>query len=172
MIFELGPLVIPSIAGFELSQQYQPLGGESIFRAISGRGIKQMSYDKLRVVTSASGWIPAGLESLDYQAQHVLKCVIPRRIVADPVTRQATLPTARRSDAGHDPFAIAMMDSGRAVRTSMSLAGNLATVDAVSSAVGYAVLYLPQLTVWAMRPNTSGDAGTATYRWELTCEEV
>lgn len=172
MSFQLGTFSIPLIGGFDLDQQYEPIGGESIMRAISGRGIKQMTYDKLRVITSADGWIPSGLESLDFSAQHTLRCVVPRGIPANFSTRQATLPSARRSDSGFTPFGTAIMADGSAVDTSVSLAVNVATLAAVSGAVSYLVSYYPELTVWANRPESSGTLANATYRWQIACEQV
>lgn len=172
MSFQLGNFTLPALAGLDIDQQYAALGSEAILRAGSGRGIKQMTYHKLRVVTSGSGWLPGGLESLDFAAQHTLRCVVPRGMPVVFATRQATLPAARRSDAGYTPFATAIRADGSAVDAAVSVAGNVATVAAVSGAVDYRVAYYPQLTVWAMRPETSGNVGDASYSWSLTCEEV
>lgn len=172
MSLQLGNFKVPVIAGFDVDQQYEPMGGESIIRAVNGRGIKQMTYHRLRVITTGSGWLPSGLESLDFTAQHVLRCVVPRGIPAVFATRQATLPAARRSDTGFLPFGAAIMPDGSAVKAAVTLVGHVATVDSVSNAIEYRVSYYPELTVWAMRPKSSGSLTDASYRWELTCEEV
>lgn len=172
MSLEIGSLVIPGIAGIEIDQQYVPLGGETILRAVSGRGIKQMTYQKLRIVTSGQGWLPSSLETLDYAAQHVIKCVVPRGMVANFATRQATLPAARRSDTGYTPFGTALLAGGQAVDTAVTMAGDVATCAAVSGAVSYHVSYFPAPTVYLLRPQASGSLADASYRWELTAEEV
>jgi len=172
MSFQLGTITLPVVAGFDLDQSYENIGGESIFRTLSGRGIKQMTYAKLRVSTSGAGWIPSGLEALDYTAQMTLKCIVPKGIGATFATRQATLPAGRRSDSGFTPFGTAIMSDGRHVSTAATLAGNVATLDAVSGAVAYQANYYPSLTVWAMRPSGSGSLTDASYRWEIVCEEV
>lgn len=168
----IGSVSIPQIAALDLDQQYQPIGGEAILRACSGRGIKQMTYQRLRITTSGSGWLPAGLAELDFTAQHVLGCVVPRGVPAVFATRQATLPAARRSDSGFTPFATALLPGGQAMSTPVSLAGNVATCTAVTDAVAYRVNYYPAPTVWLMRPSESGSQSDASYRWELIAEEV
>lgn len=172
MSFQLGSLIVPDFAGFDIEQQYQPIGGESIFRTYSGRGLKQMSWQKLRVTTSGTGWIAAALPSLDYTLQMPLRCVVPRSLAANPATRQVTLPSARRTDAGWTPFGIAILRNGQAVQVGLELIADVATLSAADGAVLYQACYYPQLTVWAYRPSQSGNRGDATHRWEVVCEEV
>ena len=172
MSFQLGAITLPVVAGFDLDQSYEQIGGEAIFRASSGRGIKQATWSKLRITTSGTGWIPSGLEALDYTAQMTLKCIVPKGISAVLATRQATLPTGRRSDSGFIPFGTAILSDGRHVSTPATMAGHVATLDAVAGAVAYQANYYPELTVWAMRPETSGNLSDASYQWQITCEEV
>ena len=172
MILKIGALEIPTHAALDLEQAYEPLGGEVIFRTVSGAGLKQSTWQKTRITTSGSGWLPAGLETLDTTAQLTLACVVPRAVPAALATRQATLPAARRADAGHAPWGVAYRADGSLVVTAATLAGNVATLDVVDGAVAYQALYLPQFTVWSSRPTGSGTRGDASYRWELVCEEV
>lgn len=172
MIFQVGSFILPLAAGLDLQQNYEQIGGQGILRAVSGRGIKQRTFNKLRVRTSGSGWMPSGLEEIDQDAQHLMKCVTPRRLLANFTTRQATLPAGRRSDAGFTPFAFAELQGGRLVDCAVTIAGNVATADSVSGAVAYHVNYYPQLTVWLLSPTTSGNVGDASYGWELIAEEV
>lgn len=170
MSLQIGSVVIYDLEALDLDQQYELIGGETIQRAVSGAGLKQMTWSKLRVTTSGSGWLPPALDGLDTSVQMTLRCGIPR---ANPcVGLVATLPAARRADAGHLPYATAILASGQAVRTAVALVGNTATVTAVAGAVDYRVYYYPELTVWAFRPNISGNRSEATHRWELICEEV
>lgn len=172
MSLEIGTTVIPLLAGMDIDQQYSDIGGETILRACSGRGIKQMTFSRLKVTTSASGWLPAGLEALDYTAQHTVKCVVPRGVAADFATRQATIPAARRSDGDYVPFGTALLAGGQAVDTAVTMATNVATCAAVSGAVAYHVSYFPSFTAWIRRPQTSGSIADATYRWQIEAEEV
>lgn len=172
MSLKIGSLEIPLLAALEIEQTYEPIGGETIFRPISGTGLKQSTWSRTRITTSGSGWMPAGLDSLDVTEQLVLSCVVPRTVPVEFGTRQASLPAARRSDDGCAPWGVAIMPDGSAVQTSVSLVGNVATLSAVIGAVAYQAMYLPQLTVWAMRPTDGGTRSDASYTWQIICEEV
>lgn len=172
MILKIGTLEIPLLAALDIEQTYSPIGGEVVVRTIGGTGIKQLTWKKLRTTISGSGWLPAGLDTLDTSATLAIACVVPRTVQAVFATRQATLPAARRADAGHLPWGVAVMPDNSMVVTPASLAGNVATLDAVANAVSYHALYLPLLTCWAMRPIDSGTPGDASYRWEITAEEA
>lgn len=163
---------LPILAGLQIQQSYELIGGEAVLRAMSGAGLKQETWKKLRVTTSGSGWIPGGLDSLDTAVTHVVGCIVPRVVPAVFVTRQATLPAARRSDAGHVPYGLAIMSDGQAALAAVTLAGNVATVAAVSGAVAYAVGYYPQITAWLMRPAIAGSPSEASHDWEIVFEEV
>ncbi len=172
IMLKFGSLEIQTLAALSLEQTYAPIGGESILRNVIGGGIKQSSWKKTRITTSGSGWLPAGLDALDTSTAITLACVVPRTVAAVFATRQATLPTTRRSDAGHTPWGVAIMGDGSAIKTTATLVGNVATLGAVAGAVAYQAMYLPQYSVLAMRPTDSGERSDASYRWEIVCEEV
>lgn len=170
MSLQIGAVSLDPIEALDLEQTYEYLGGETIQRAMAGGGLKQMTWSKLRVQTSGQGWLPPGLADLDTSQQMTLRCIVPRAIPCAGLV--ATLPAARRGDAGYLPYGIATLASGQAVKTPAALVGNVATLAAVAGAVSYRALYYPELTVWAMRPSHSGSRSEATHRWELICEEV
>lgn len=167
-ILRIGSFELPVYAGLDLTQRYEPIGGETILRAVSGRGIFQRTWRKTRVITSGDGWVPPGLEAIDNSAPLALACVQPRTVAAVFATRQATLPTARRADAGHTPYGLAQLPGGQSVNVGVTLAGDVATVDAVAGAVGYQVGYYPLLTCWVKRPSESGPG----FSWEFEAEEA
>jgi len=172
IMLKIGTLEIQTLAALEIEQSYELLGGEFIFRTVDGTGLKQETWERISVTTSGSGWLPAGLDTLNRSVPMTLACVTPRKVPAVLATRQATLPAKRRSDAGHTPWGIAYLADGSTVKTTATLAGNVATLAVVAGAVAYEAYYLPQFTVWAGKPVESGDRGSASYRWEITCEEV
>lgn len=167
-ILKIGAFELPVYAGLDLTQRYEPLGGENIERAGTGRGIFQQTWRKTRVVTSGDGWVPPGLDAIDNSTPLALACIKPRTVPAVFATRQATLPTTRRADAGHLPYGLAQLASGQSVLAGVTLAGNVATVDAVAGAVAYQVGYYPLLTCWVKRSNESGPG----HSWEFEAEEV
>ena len=166
-IFELGSFKLPALAHLDFDQSYEPIGPESILRAVSGRGIKQMTYARTRIVTSASGWVPSGLQSIDVTQQHVMRCIHPESLPANFATRQATLLAGGyRTDAGHAPWGLAEMANGSTVSTPVTMAGDVATVASVSGATAYQIGYFPIFNVYVQRPTRTG------FGWELTAEEV
>lgn len=167
-LLKIGSFELPIYASFDLIQRYEPIGGEGILRAISGRGIKQRTWRKTRVVTSGNGWVPSGIQSLDFDSPHAVACIAPETIPADSTTRQAELPVTRRTDTDHVPYGLAQLSGGQTVASAVTLAGNIATVSAVTDAVAYQVGYYPLLTCYLLRPSRSGP----DHSWELIAEEV
>jgi hypothetical protein len=170
-ILKIGSIEIPTRAGLDLEQTYEPIGGEITLRTIDGSGIRQQTWKKTRTTISGGGWTPPGIATLDTASSISIACIVPRAIACN-ASRQATLPTARRTDSGHTPWAIALMADGGTVQTPVTIATNTATADAVTNAIGYQVLYFPLLSCWVDRPSESGQRGEASYRWEITAEEV
>jgi hypothetical protein len=169
---KVGPLTIPHLARVDaLTQSYEPIGGQSVFRALSGLGINQMTWQKTRIVTSGSGWMPPALETLDYSQSMVLACVAPLALYLPPAETTATLPVKRRADQGAEPWAVALYPHGASHPAALALSGNIATVTPEADAIGYQVFYYPQFEVIALRPRQSGDPNSAIFGWELICEE-
>jgi len=170
-VLKIGALAIPNRAALDIEQTYETIGGETLLRTVSGAAIKQETWRRLRTTISGGGWLPAGLESIDTSTTQSVACLVPRALIAD-ASRQATLPVGRRADAGHLPFALALLPFGDAVPTPLAVVGNVGTATAVADAIGYQILYFPLLTCWVQRPSESGSRGDASYRWELVAEEV
>ena len=167
----IGSVDIPHRGGIDLDTTIEWIGGETILRTIGGAGIKQATWSKLRITFSGGGWIPPGLSGIDTTQQQTVAVAVPSALTADG-SRQATLPTARRSDSGYEPWAWAIMPDGGVQDTPLALVGNVGTADAVAGALAYQILYYPQITAWISRPTESGERATASYRWELVAEEV
>lgn len=167
-LLKIGGFELPAYASFDLTQRYEPIGGETILRAISGRGILQRTWRRTRVVTSGSGWVPSGIQSLDFDTQHEIACIAPETVPADFVTRQVGLSGIWRNDAGHVPYGLAQLPSGQTVAAGVTMNGEVATVGAVADAVAYHVGFYPVLTCWLLRPTRSGP----DHSWELVAEEV
>ena len=126
-------------AALELQQTYEPIGGEMTLRTIGGSAIKQITWQKWRTTITGGGWLPFGLSSLDYSAQMAVACIVPRGVVCSGLS--ATLPAARRSDTGYVPWGVALMADQTTQITAATMAGNVATLDAVAGAIGYHAMY-------------------------------
>lgn len=167
--FELGGIVVPIHAALDLQQQIEPIGGSALLRLGQGTAIKQATWRKRRITLSASGWCPPGLGALNWNSPLTLKCGLPESITT--ATTSATLPAGRRTDAGYEPFARAHTAQGWR-DTPLALAGNAATITAVSGAVAYQVWYWPELSVYAEPPVQTFDQASAQASWDLVCEEI
>lgn len=165
----IGAFELPVFSCFDLQQEYEQIGGETIMRAMTGRGIKQSTWQKTRIITQANGWIPAGLNGLDFDVPHQVDCVAELTIPANFGTRQAGLPTTRRSDSGHLPWGLAQLEGGHCVVCPVTIIGNVATVAAVPGAEAYMVGYYPSYTCWLSAPRQGRGAD---HSWQLVCEEV
>lgn len=168
---KIGAIAIPLRAGLDIEQSYELIGGATTLRTLDGTGIRQETWKKLRTTISGSGWLPAGISALDTSSAQLVACITPQAIVAD-AARQATLPAARRADAGHQPWAVALLPGGAIASTTLAIVGNVATAAAVADAEGYLIQYFPQITALVDRPVESGSRGEASYRWEISAEEV
>jgi len=167
----IGDLEIPAPARLEsLSQRYEPLGGQSILRMMTGRAVNQETWKKTRIVTSGSGWMPPNdLWRLDTSEPLVLKCISPLGIYLPAGTAISPLPSKRRADV--EPWAVAALPGGTAAVE--ALAGpNAVTIIPHPDAIGHAIYYLPQFEVIAHRPSQQVDVNGAIFGWELVCEEI
>lgn len=169
MNFELAGINHAIKAGLEFNQTYEMLGGSVTHRMQSGKAIKQTHYNKLRTVLSGRGWIPVGLDGIDYSTPQLLKCALPR--VISNTQAQFTIPNARRSDPGFTPKAFALI-SGYLVDAELNMNADIAMITPVAGAIGYQVHYYPELMVFAEPQQVQGNLSGAEFSWTLTCEEV
>ena len=160
---------VPLHAVLDLSQRYEVIGGRTDLRLANGNALRQTHWQRLRTVIEGGGWMPPGLVAIDYSAPVIIDCLTPRSLVTTALT--ATLPSARRSDAEHAPRAWAWV-ANEYQPAQMAIAGDTATLTAVTGAEHYRIDYWPQLVCLADPPQESGEPGAASYRWSLTAEEA
>lgn len=166
----LGGLVIPIGASHGIEQTYEPFGGWVTLRMMSGAGLKQTHWKRLRTRVSGNGLIPPGLSTLDYSQPLTLKCAAVRSIVS--ASNMIALPSARRADTGYEPYGLAQMPTGDMVGTTCVVVTNTATLGVVTGAIGYAVCYWPEVSVFADPPSETMDVRKGSPSWQLTAEEV
>lgn len=165
---KIGTLVIPVTASISISQSYETIGGVSRLRMMSGAGIAQKHWTRLRTSISGSGIMPEGLADLDPALSYSVACVARRAVSSS--TNSITLPATRRTDTGYEPRGMALVGNGL-VPTALTLAGNVATLTPVSGAVQYRVEYYPQFVAFC-DVSGSTDARAADYGWTIVAEEV
>jgi hypothetical protein len=145
-------IVVPFVGSLEsLTQDYEPLGGEALFRAADGRGIMQRTWAKTRIVTRGQGLIPSALTDLNYQQTVSLYCIQAR------ATRFATLPP-HRTDA--PTWLVSIMADGRVFEGVRPGATETLT------------MYFPLYQVWLLRPTETFERNNAAWSWQLIAEEV
>lgn len=167
--FELGGCSIAVEAVFEFSQSYESINGTVVHRTQSGKAIKQTHFKKLKTVLSGKGWIPTGLDELDYSKPLLLKCAIPLSISSK--NNQLLLPQGRRMDSFYNPKGFCLIN-GHLIETNLTIDHNLAILDHVDNANAYHVHYYPELYVYAEPPQVHGNVTSAEFTWSITCEEV
>lgn len=168
---KIGAVEIPLRSGLDLETSADWIGGQTVLRTLSGTGIKQATWRKLRLTFSGGGWIPPGLAGIDTTQPQIVASATPCAITAD-AQRRATLPPYRRADPGYTPWAWALMSDGSVLETDLQIVGDLGTAAAISGAAAYQILYYPQITAWVTAPVESGARSTASYRWEISAEQV
>jgi hypothetical protein len=160
----LGGIPIVLHAGApELSEQ--PIGGWSRDRMSDGALIKQTHWEKAGGTISASGWIPPGLDGLDYTGTLELRSTQVSNMQSAGLV--FTLPTTPRTD--QSPWGLALVGD-QWVSADVSTVYGVATVTAVAGATLYQVLWLPVYTVSADRPTKTQSSGIQS--WSISWEQV
>jgi len=169
MNFILNNIHIPIKAGLDFTQSYEAIGGTSILRMQSGRAVKQSHYTKIRTELRGRGWVPTGLEGLNYSETMLLKCAAPR--VVSSTSNIMTIPASRREDIGFEVKAFAIV-GGELLAVELDLDSNIARIKETPGAVNYQVHYYPELMVFAEPIKVSANIYGAEFSWSLICEEI
>lgn len=169
MNFEIGGITAPILAALDFSQTYESIGGSVTHRMQSGRAIKQTHFKKLRTVLSGQGWVPAGLDNLNYDEPLLLKCAAPRTVSSK--SNQLTLPASRRADTGFEPKGYALIN-GELREVPIKIQANIATLDPVADAACYQVQYYPEIMVFSEPLQSQVNLSGAEFVWSLICEEA
>ena len=94
--------------GVQLSQDYEIESAVSFKRTADGSLIRRAIWSgKIRTSITGKGLVPSGLSSFDFSAPYLLSCVAHRAV--DSASNIITLPAARRSDVGSEPYALAFI---------------------------------------------------------------
>ncbi len=168
MSLKIGNIVIPAEAGFNITQSYGQILARTLLRAKSGTGIPQSRWQKLRSTINGAGWFPAAMEGLVMGSGHAVHCV--KALSAYGATTSITIPHSYRTDAGYTVQAFALVN-GALVSTPVAMAGQEATLTAVSGATQYQVDYYPIIT-GLLTISKSGDVENETHGWTIEVEEL
>jgi hypothetical protein len=144
-----------------------PLLGESVIRLSGGEGVKMSHWGKAAGTISGQGWMPPGLDGLDYSQPLELRLTAQESIVGD--SRAFILTSTPRDD--REPWAFGLVGA-RWVQTPCSLDGLVATADLVVGATKYMVQWMPVYNVFASKPPKTQSSGQGSFGWTITWEEI
>ncbi|MDZ4334274.1 MAG: hypothetical protein U1A62_11475 [Pseudomonas sp.] len=146
------------------------MGGIARARMSLG-GLVQMTHwsGKASGTISGQGWMPPGLDGLDYTQPLEFLSLQPESITGTALA--VVLNSTPRGDQA--PWALALVE-GEWLPTPCVLDGDLVTITAVTDAVLYTVSWLPKYMVFASRPskNLSTGGASAVHGWSITWEEI
>jgi hypothetical protein len=148
-------------------QSDTPLLGESVIRLSGGAGVKMTHWGKASGTISGQGWMPPGLDGLDYSQPLELRLTSQESIVGD--AREFMLTSTPRDDQA--PWAFALVGT-QWVETGCSFGSGVATADLVVGASKYMVHWMPMYSVFASKPPKTQSSGQGSFGWTITWEEV
>lgn len=167
--FEIGGVVIELPQAMQMTQSFEPFGGVATHRMMSGTGVRQTNWTKLKTNINCEGFIPPGLAAVDWTQPVTVKCGTTRSITS--TSNAIAIPAGRRSDTGYEPTAKALVD-GNWVATPCNVAGNTATCTVVGGATAYMVEYYPQLNLFLEPPQQTYDRTNGRWSWTVSGEEI
>lgn len=174
----LGGIPIVLHAGApELSEE--AIGGSTLLRLSNGTGIPTTHWEKMAGSISGQGWMPPGLDGLDYSQPLELRTTQVNTMQGTGLVY--TLTGTPRPDV--QPWAFALVGNDWrptpcgtvddvVIVDGEDTAIYVATVTAVAGATAYQVWWMPVYTVKAQRPPKQQSSASATHSWVIAWEEI
>lgn len=149
-------------------QSDTPLLGEAVVRLSGGEGVKMTHWGKAAGAISGQGWMPPGLDGLDYSQPLELRLTAQECVVG--AGRSYSLKSLPRPDRA--PWAMALIGS-QWVDTPCILVDGIATASSVGGASMYMIQWMPVYNVFVSKPpkSTSSSAG-GSFGWTINWEEI
>ncbi|MEB2870311.1 hypothetical protein [Pseudomonas rhizosphaerae] len=148
-------------------QSDNPLLGESVIRLSGGEGVKMTHWGKAAGTISGQGWMPPGLDGLDYSQPLELRLTAQESMVSNG--RVMALTSSPRDDWA--PWAFALVGA-RWVEVPCVIDGLTVTVDPVAAATKYMAQWMPVYNVFASKPPKTQSSGQGSFGWTIAWEEV
>jgi hypothetical protein len=148
-------------------QSDTPLLGETVIRLSGGEGVKMTHWGKAAGAITGQGWMPPGLDGLDYSQPLELRLTSQECIVGEG--QLYTLTSQPRPDS--EPRAFALVGADWA-ETSCDVFDGTAQVGLVVGATRYMVQWMPVYRVFASKPPKSQSSAQSTFGWTINWEEV
>lgn len=165
---------VPLDAAHELNTTYESLERSEIHLMGDGSTRKQVlegTQDKLKVTISGAGTIPAGLQGIAFQGPVLVQCQAHRAITS--ASNIITLPAARRSDTGSEPYARAYTGGEWVATAIVDITANVATITQVAGASYYQVVYFPEILANIENGGPRENRGRGNKStWSMVCWEA
>lgn len=145
----------------------EPIGGESSVRLSGGSLVSMTHWERMAGSISGSGWMPPGLDGLDYSQPLEFRSTKIKSISGAGLSY--TLYGTPRPDVA--PWGMALVGEDWVITVCVVTDG-AATLTAVPGATAYRVCWMPIYSVKAKRPSETQDSGTATHGWSINWEET
>lgn len=169
----VGGIEVPVESVLELAYTYESLERSTIHLMADSSTRKQVlegTQNRIKVTITGDGLIPAGIQNISYQGPVLVQCSGHRGITS--ASNVITLPAARRSDTGSEPYGRAYV--GREwISTPVSLNGDVATLTAVPGATMYQAVYFPEILANIENGGPVEQRGRGNKSsWSMTCWEA
>lgn len=162
----LGGVAIVLHAGAPVESE-ESIGGDSVQRMSDGTGVIQTYWSKMAGSISGQGWMPPGLDGLDFSQPLELRTTQVNSMQGAGLV--FALPSAPRPDQA--PWAHALIgDQWKS--TPCSTVDGVVTVTAVTGAEAYRVSWMPVYIVKARRPPKTQDSSSASHSWSIAWEQL
>lgn len=145
----------------------ETIGGDSLLRMSDGAAVKMTTWGRMAGSISGQGFIPPGLDGLDYSAPLELRSTQVNTMQGTAL--EYILPGTPRPDV--EPWAFAQINKHWLPTPCVTVDG-VATVTAVAGASAYQVWWMPVYSVFARRPPKQQSSATASHSWSIAWEEA
>lgn len=162
----LGGLPIVAHSGAP-EETIEPIGGNAVLRMSDGSAVKQQHWSRMSGSISGQGFMPPGLDGLDYtQPLELRSTKVQNMVNASPTFVLIGTP---RPDV--EPWAQALVGE-QWVPTPSTFEDGQLTAVAVPGASLYQASWLPVYSVFGNKPSGSQSTGTAMHSWTFNWEEA
>ena len=163
--------IVCELSTIDISQTYERVRGSYRARMRDG-GLKQRTIwsGKLRTTITGNGLIPPGISLIDFDSSFTLSCI--GHLAVNTTNTSVVLPSARRSDAGSEPYGRALNCGGKWNPTDVTMVGDTANITPVAGAEQYQVIWFPEIVVFADPPVEAHPEHGPTYSWSIVAEEI
>ena len=165
----IGGISISQDARITINQTYTTISAINNRRLANGSLVTRTIWNgKLSSTINGTGYIPTGLQTLDYTGALTISCIAPKSV--SKATNAITIPTTRRTDSGSLPFGRALVN-GQWQDAASSLVGDVLTVTDPGGATQFQAVYFPEFSAIISEPQDGLEIGRG-FTWSLTAEQV